>query len=487
VLRNAEVLDDGISDYRYLTQLDPDLYIDFPYPQLFIGKGITLLCGRTAIYTIDSGGAINPLSVYQLANPSTAFTITQGEYWSMIDFNAGWLLTNGAVVIWVSGIDVLEGKTSKAYGQNAIKFLAGAEFNGRALLGGFTSSSAFKDSWKELFTTNNKDGLARSLTMPENMLWWSTIGGDDIFWWMMPQLYTRGILNDKRAHTNDKPLIFDYLERNECGYMQMSWQGSIKAIRPLGKGCLVAGTGGISFVYPVADGLSFGETVVTPVGISHAGAINGNRQKQMFVGNDGHLYAINSSLELQNLGYEEFLTDWKNYPLSINYDSSYDRFFLCNGDIQYVYNKGLSEVGQLVTGLGNVNGTLKAVATDFTTLTAGQLLYLETNPIDMGYRNLKTIQSVQFNTVLSSTEDFYVAIKYRTRKSSTWKSTDFRVVNAEGIVHIPTTGLEFKICIKCSNFLNAVVPDYAFIYWAATDSRGRRGPNVSTFNSRTGQ
>lgn len=484
VARNCEVIEEGLTDYLPSEQIDPQMLIDFPYPQVIQGKGKTFLGFRDSIYTLDAVSGILPLTIYDSLVNRSELSIVKGRFWNIIDFNKAWLLTNGQTTIWVSGIDWLENRDAYAFGQTAVKFNAGCEFNGRAVLGGFTGTATFKEKWKELFTDNDRYGLGRSLTMPENMVWWSTIGGDDLLWWFLPELYAEGILGERTAHSDKtgKPLIYDYIERNECGFMQVSWQGSIQAIKPLGQGVIVAGTGGVSYLYPVVEGLGFGETVLSLNGIKHPGAINGNRSSVMYIGNDSHLYRINADLSFNDLGYEEFFFNWKNSPVVVSYQDTERRYFLSNGSTTYLFNRGLTEIGQTVTGTANVDGEWKVAGTAF----EQQDVYLVSNPIDMAYRNLKTITTVQLNTQVDDTNNYNIAISYRVKKNDAWSTTNFRPLNKEGLVHLPCTAVEFKIIIKSDNFFEATVPDYVTIYWASTDTRGKRGPNVSTFNSAAG-
>lgn len=107
----------------------------------------------------------------------------------------------------------------------------------------------------------------------------------------------------------------DQARQNLSGYMPMPWEGNILRVMPLGDKVIVYGDNGITALFLTsASGISstYGQRHIHDVGIMTNDSIVTNGKIEggsihYFVDDDGWLYELKENLELNRLGYKEFL------------------------------------------------------------------------------------------------------------------------------------------------------------------------------------
>ncbi len=67
----------------------------FPFPQLFVLKGITLVCGKTTIYQLQAGTLTAVLS-----------GLTPGSTWTVADYDPYLVMTNGAQLVTRDAVEL---------------------------------------------------------------------------------------------------------------------------------------------------------------------------------------------------------------------------------------------------------------------------------------------------------------------------------------------------------------------------------------------
>lgn len=200
----------GLKDYLPITQPFSDAYLTatlggslgWPFPQLFRGKSITLLCFQSTIFEVNEADwTATEILLYDAANfgnavPATA-TITAGGPWHFMDFHDTWVLMNGVTTIFKTGYYSLPIATDD------VTIKTGCEMKGRAIMGGFNPSNFYAlADWPAYWETLNANAPAEIRQKAEimaggagtNWCWWSTIGGGDLLWLISKDLY----LNDTR-------------------------------------------------------------------------------------------------------------------------------------------------------------------------------------------------------------------------------------------------------------------------------------------------
>lgn len=197
----------GLKDYITINQPFTDDYLTttlggslgWPFPQLFRGKKVTLLCFSDEIFVVDeTTWTATPLTFYDAADfgntsPGTD-TITAGGPWHFMDFHDTWVLFNGVSTVFKTAY------YSVPVVLNDVTIATGADMkHGRAYMGGFNPSNFYSladwpSYWKGLLDSCPSEIRQIAETMSggagSNWVWWSTIGGGDLLWLISRDLYT---------------------------------------------------------------------------------------------------------------------------------------------------------------------------------------------------------------------------------------------------------------------------------------------------------
>ena len=200
-LKQFQPIIQPISDTDILTTLGET--IGYPFPQLFRGKAVTLLCFEDEVYEVDeSTWTATKLTFYDAAHFGNDFpgaaTITAGGTWHFMDFHTTWALFNGVTCIFKTG------HYSKPIATDAVTIGTGCSIkSGRAVLAGFDPSNFyFLADWPSYWETMYENVAPEIRQKAEamaggagtNWVWWSTIGGGDLLWLISKDLY----LNDDK-------------------------------------------------------------------------------------------------------------------------------------------------------------------------------------------------------------------------------------------------------------------------------------------------
>ena len=158
--------------------------IAHPFPQLFIGKAVTLLVTDTKLFTVDmSDWTLTAVTMYDPAAPASPATITGGGGpWHFMDFGSTWMLFNGASVVFKSGWIV----STKTFVDEAITATTGCAFRGQGIMGGFDSTDYWPTAWVDYWNSIPHSTAADTdwnLVPPSpgaNWVSWSSVGGGDL-------------------------------------------------------------------------------------------------------------------------------------------------------------------------------------------------------------------------------------------------------------------------------------------------------------------
>ncbi len=165
--------------------------VQFPFPQLFRGKAVTLLAYETTVYTIDeSDWSTTQLTLYNYIDRTTVGTVPKGGgIWHFVDFGTSWLLIKDGCTVFKLG-DV-----TNTLVQTDVTVKAGCQFRGRSILGGFSSSDFWSgnnfdwDFYLSKYQTQLPSSFSLSTSIDKNYVMWSTIGGGagDLYWLLYPE------------------------------------------------------------------------------------------------------------------------------------------------------------------------------------------------------------------------------------------------------------------------------------------------------------
>jgi hypothetical protein len=199
----------GLKDFLAITQ--PIVAADltpggetwtYPYPQLFRGAKITLLCFSDAIYEVnESTWKATEIALYDAADfqdytPGNG-SITAGGPWHFVDYHDNWVLFNGVTTIWMTGY------YDRPIATSAVSISTGCDLKNRMFMGGFDPANFYALAdwptyWKTLLGDVPPELEQKYKTMGagagSNWVWWGTMGGGDLLWLVSKTLYTTGFM-----------------------------------------------------------------------------------------------------------------------------------------------------------------------------------------------------------------------------------------------------------------------------------------------------
>lgn len=427
----------------------------WPYPQLFKGKAVTLMCTATAVYLVNT--TVDPWTVaaittYDINTPANTKSITGSGTWHFADFHSTWFLFNGTSQVFKTGwVD-----SSKTFVQNTITWNTGCDFRGRLVMGGFNSSNFWTSAWQTFWTSLAAKGLGDfgfNLSAPDtNWVGWSNIGGGDLLNIFLQTVAQNDVGSVTGGFSAAVPRVIESFRRLESGFMPMPFQGSILRVVPLRSHVVVYGTQGIAVISPHSNPVpTFGLVeMISHTGLKDRGLVCGGMDRHVFVDNEDVMWTISNELQLERLGYEEYMADLvtANNPL-ITRDHDQDEYYLSSGDENYLLTKtGLCRSPQRVSAIALNQDDKQAFYTVATESTGINITF---NTTDFGDRNIKTVQEVQVTCRNAGTAKLQLGCNWRYRKSESFTALAAADLDEDGRLRLMLTAVEFQFFLTCSD------------------------------------
>ena len=456
-----------------------DLYgigATFPFPQLFRGRETSFVLNNDDLYTAnESDWTLTQETTYDPYNTGSTKAITADGIWQFMDFGYAYAFFNGTDIVFKSNERGMFGGADKAYVNSDIGIRTGCKFKGRAILGGFSSSSGgFNDHWKnwinEMEDANELGLSISSLSrfLGTNYVWWSSIGGGDVFSLIFPELMEEGLVTRPgyTAYSHAQALLYDSIMKNQMGWIPMPWQGDINVVKKLGDVVMVYGDGGIAALVP-GNG-TFGIKMISKVGVSDRGAVGGDEEQHTYVDDASILYQITPDLRTKRLDYGEFMGNLGNMVIVNN--EARNEVYLSDSSRSYTLtDTGMGESTYLVTSCeGVVSGNPTGFYLRPGTGTDAYMIIV-TDKFDMGNRGQKIIEGVTVES--EDTQGIQVAIDWKVSRAGSFSTTGYKVINYEGDVRFPISGVEFRIRIRSTDYTNSTPPTRIRIHWKNNDRR----------------
>lgn len=444
----------GLSEHETINQLiasgelsDKSITVSHPFPQVFKGRGVTLLCTQTKVYTVDeSDWTLTALTTYDLRTPANTHAIPSGGVWQFADMHTYWMLFNGACVVMKTGwVD-----SAKVFVQDEQTMLAGCTFRGQLMMGGFDTDFWTSD-WQTLWATWYSRGVTWGQTLSgpgQNWVWWSQIGGGDIGMLFLAELATANVGDVTGGHSTDQPLFLDFARRVESSLMPMDFQGAVMNMLPMKEAVVVYGADGVSALFPATPaGIpTFGlEDSLHGTGLASRGACCAVGPDHMFVDAEGVLWRITAGLQTERLGYQEFLSPMLGDNISMHYDKVRKRVHITDGEDAYVLSEtGLTNSATMPTALLCVDGGLAGLFE-----TVDDAVIIETNEIDLGSRQMKTLLAVE--VMMDDPTGVTMVIAYKDKVSGSFTDSETFTLDTSGRTIVILSCIEFKIKLLCSD------------------------------------
>lgn len=408
---------------------------EFPWPQIFRGKGETLIADRAAIYKADPcTGELSRLVTYDAANPDTETAIQTGcSPWTFADMQGGWMLFNGVCVVMKTG----DGPTLVS---EAFPTSCGCDAGFQVFTGGFDPTIKHP-VWEEL---------------DSNVVAWSKVGGGDATWPYIP--------GNMRHDIHEEHVL-----RNEAGYLQMPWSGKIFGLIPLGKGVVVYGEEGVAALFPASA--TWGMKKILPLGILGRITAGGDDNGHVFIDERGNLWRMGPDFGTELLRQSARFSEWLKQcrgMVTISKDSIEEEYYIASGDGGFVLSKtGLAEMSGNVTSLVTADRKLSGVEYG-----GSRAFEFTTDTYDMGYRTFKSIERVQI--AANDVTGLEARTEFKDLDSGKWRGSPWTRFNREGWAVPKCSGVDLRVAIRGTAGPQAKI-DYLTIHWKNDDKRPLRG------------
>lgn len=453
--------------------------VSHPFPQLFRGANYTLLFSETKVYTVnESTWALTELSLKDLAG-SPATIASGGGAWQFADFGESWWAFNGVTTV----VRCNKGGTFNVYVDTATPTQTGCNYAGRSVFGGFDPANYWNGDWDTLhaYLTSQHISSPGGLTangLGSNFIAWSSIGGGDslgiLFEGLIeegPELYSTG------GHDVDRSIYMDFLERNECGFMPMDWQGTVWCIKRLGENAIVYGDNGISVITQISDPFpTFGQQTLRRFGIAGRTAVGGDERAHLLIDASGRMWRLTPDLAFEELNYDEALSGLVTDHISIVHNPQRDEFHITgthptDGVVTFTLTEsGLYRHKHAPTSAEFIGTALIGV---YQTLSGLDYLDVQTDTIDFGNRDIKTIHSIALG--VTATTPLHCRVYYRSNSSNAWSATPLVPFSEKGIADVVASGVEFQIQIYTEDYTVLERMDYIRLIWRELGVRNFRG------------
>lgn len=486
-------LDGLVNPLRPLLSGDPAISADFPFPQLFRGKDITLLAFEDTICSVDeSGWVYHELATHDALDVPSEKDVTAGGIWQFVDLHKAWMLFNGACTVFRTGF------YNTVLVQDSVAIKAGCYFRGRVLTGGITRNSMWSSDWVDLFSTM-KDKIPSEFSAlthkaDSNFVLWSTIGQADFSFRFLiyPDEAFEGFVDDGGAEesgyseptaTQDKSLIADLIGRNELGMVALPMQKEVLLLKPLKgekageRGAVIAyGRDGITALIPYSEPVpTFGVRKLADFGVFSRGSVGGGEDEHLIVDDRGCLWRLDANLQLDpnssdsKLDYREHLSNINDSNLLVAHSPEEGEYYFSNGERSFLLSKdrGFSETSRLVTSVAVAAGGNIGVYA----LTGEEGGSFVTDTINLQVAGLKTVVGVEVGADLP--EGTYASIYYRNGKNEEFRQTKWVRFNTLGYATVRVHADEVRVAVRSSE---ALAISYVRVHFQFPDKRFTRGP-----------
>jgi len=263
----------------------------------------------------------------------------------------------------------------------------------------------------------------------------------------------------------------DFTPNNEntAGYRRDPYGGNVKHVRRLRDRVVGYSDKGIVFLVPTVDPVpTFGFVELSDVGIKNQGAMDGDLNQQVYVGEDNILRRVTEK-GIEELGYERWMEELDGEDIIVSYDKKYKDFYIGNSTKTFLLSpNGLSEVPQHPSAVWrNDNETFMlpgTVDSYYQTITSW--------PYDVGYAGQKTVVGVETDLFLGYLPE--AAISYYTN-IHTYGTTNYKPLNNQNICAITAVGNAFAVHLRCNPLYDNSTIGYIKVRYKMNDLRGIRG------------
>lgn len=463
--------------------------LDWPFPQVFNGSRHTFVCTRGNIFEVQPGfrNQLDNIQSLKILNWETNAkeSVPQGNRWDFVDLGDAFYFYNGECVVFNLFEDFAT--NNRAFINKSVPINCGTRFKGRNVFGGLGPGifDEFQNLLDELSDT--KSGLDDDNINPpfdvnadefsDNYVMWSSIGGGDFPAWLFwPSVFGLSVGASNIGPTWDN--IRKKFKRNQMGWMEMPRPGEVIAVEPLPEtAVLVYGENYVVALIPTSGGgdvpATFGSRLLSNVGLMSKGAVSTAKGQQIFIGDDGRIRAINTDLQVQTLGYDQFVGELHE-PV-IEYEPREEEFFISGGYQGRAFSLEIEgpfyEHSRPVSSFETIKSETKGVVHN--TGNASGLIH--TSFIDFGRTGRKTITQVDVD--YRGSYQPYVDVAFRNKAEDPLQTVGWERTGPDGSLPVRVDGKEFKVLVYFPSYVDLEVDDLS-VRFQLPDKRFNRGTNA---------
>ncbi len=260
--------------------------------------------------------------------------------------------------------------------------------------------------------------------------------------------------------------------KGEVGNMYIPTSGDIVKVLPLREHVIVYSTTDVFALTPViTPAPTFKLTKIGSIGIKTGTEVDGDEHTHLIVSADGTAYTLSNDLQLNELGYREFLSPAADSaPVNVIYDKYNNEWRISCNNISYLLTSfGLTTTYQYVTGVYfGPHSSIGAAGWQ----TPERNAMIITDDTDFGYRGIKTIHGMEIDSGPANKVLGDIQTKYsRKVEFVNNKLINFNDVGQIGKVY---SGTNFRIVILFAWYKDFNL-DYIKLRYKMSDMRGIRG------------
>ena len=251
-MRNLQASPDGLVAYEPLDLaasadhlLSFGLDLQWPWPQLWHGKHFSTIFARDSVYDLHwPTGNITRLDTYDFFDQDSFLGIAAGSHWSVADAGNHWIATNGSSIVFHDNFKNAQGQFDRVLVATPTPAdlsifpvpITCCHFKGRYLFGGFVNGFLTEGMIDMLetdadMTTKGLSSVRAVIdSFRDNTVWWSSIGGGDLYTILAHAFAQAGYAGAAEYNTTLFKYVYDLWRKNEFGFAAMNWQGYVRAL-----------------------------------------------------------------------------------------------------------------------------------------------------------------------------------------------------------------------------------------------------------------
>lgn len=461
----------------------------FPFPQIFNLQENLYVCDSEAIYLLNPNTLETTLvDFYNPKYPQYTSAIPSGGAWHAVAYHSTFAFWNGECVAYRTNADALvQAGENKAFVQTTVPLQTGCDYRGQLMVAGAMPGMFWDVNWTNLIedmATRIPTGLALSLDVKSNFVFWSQIGGGDLTWLLDPAQAMTGDVSPAGYGTS-RMFWYDMFKRGDMGFIPLPVNGSVRVLKVLGNRVICYTDDGLFALNPVVLDTgtpAFGlQLIAKGLSVESRSAVGGDEQRHYFVDKQQQLWQLTADLQLRLFRYNEYISSieteeaqvilsWDDVERELHISGPIRGLILSEFEASIERSFGVSQTDVPIRSLINFQGT-QLVAQPTFDPEEDLEFEIETDVFDQGNRNMKMIQSIEVG--FEDITELQVKILWK-NATGNYNSTPYLPCNPEGFVIIPCSGVDLKVNLKGVMGPDARI-NYITVNWKQTDKRDIRG------------